>query len=146
MWVIDIRHWLNESQDRPAVPQLKKKVEKLREIIVFASSVESFVPVKSFPKCDKRPGRKADKIGLVGSFNVIIDRKIKSFLLDTLRMIKSDNKTRKFIMLILEKLTETGDKKLVDPLHEIADRFSVKMRSNVENAIEYLYEHEPMSN
>ena len=58
MWVIDIRHWLNESQTGPAVPQLKKKVDKLKEIIVFASSVESFVPVESFPKCDKRPGRK----------------------------------------------------------------------------------------
>jgi hypothetical protein len=59
MWVIDIRHWLNESQDGPAVQQLKKKVEKLKEIIVFATSVKSRFPVKAFPKCDKRPGRKA---------------------------------------------------------------------------------------
>ena len=61
MWVIDIRHWLNESQDGPAVPQLKKKVEKLEEIIVFATSVESLVPVSHYPKCDKRPGRKPCK-------------------------------------------------------------------------------------
>lgn len=61
MWVIDIRHWLNESQSGPAVPQLKKKVEKIKEIIVFASSVESFIPVESFPKCGRRPGRKPCK-------------------------------------------------------------------------------------
>ena len=61
MWVIDIRHWLNESLDGPATPQLKKRVEKLKEIIVYATSVESFVPVQSFLKCDKRPGRKLCK-------------------------------------------------------------------------------------
>ena len=61
MWVIDIRHWLNESQTGPAVPQLKKKVEKIKEIIVFATSVESFVPIKYFPKCERRPGRKPCK-------------------------------------------------------------------------------------
>jgi len=66
MLVIDIRHWLNESQDGPAVLQLKKKVEKLKEIIVFATSVKSFVPVKSFPKCDRRPERKPCK----GQLNV----------------------------------------------------------------------------
>lgn len=87
----------------------------------------------------------ANRIRLVGSFNVIIDQKIKNALLDILRLIKSDNKTRKLIMLILEKLAETEDKKLVAPLHEIANRFSVKMRSNVENAIKYVYEHEPFS-
>lgn len=61
MWIIDIRHWLNESHTGPAVPQLKKKVERLKEIIVFASSVESFVPTRAFPKCDRRPGRKSCK-------------------------------------------------------------------------------------
>ena len=58
MWIINIQHWLNESQTGPAVPQLKKKVERLKEIIVFASSAESFVSAESFPKCDRRPGRK----------------------------------------------------------------------------------------
>lgn len=58
MWVIDIRHWLNESQSGAAAPQLEKKVEKLKEIIVFATSVESSIPVQSFPKCNRRPGRK----------------------------------------------------------------------------------------
>lgn len=86
----------------------------------------------------------ADKIRLVGSFNVTIDRKIKDVLLDILRMIKSENKTRGFIKLILEKLAETGDKKLVEPLYEISEMFSVKMRNNVENAIQYLYRHKPI--
>ena len=61
MWVIDIRHWLNESQDGPAVPQLKKKVARLKEIIIFASSVEALIPVGAFPKCDRRPDRKPCK-------------------------------------------------------------------------------------
>jgi len=89
----------------------------------------------------KSPSLDIDKgIRLVESFNGNIDRKIKNTLLDILRLIKSDNKTRKLIIVILEKLVKTGDKKLVEPLYEIADRFSVKMRSNVEKAIEYLYE------
>ena len=33
MWIIDIRHWLNEQKDGPAVPELKLKVKKLAEII-----------------------------------------------------------------------------------------------------------------
>ncbi len=36
----------------------------------------------------------AKRIRLVGSFNGNIDRKIKNTLLDILRLIKSDNKTR----------------------------------------------------
>jgi hypothetical protein len=35
MWVIDIRHWLNEQQDGPAAPQLRHKVKKLAEIIIW---------------------------------------------------------------------------------------------------------------
>ncbi len=34
MWVIDIRHWLDETQSGPAVPQLRLKVKKLGEIII----------------------------------------------------------------------------------------------------------------
>ena len=58
MWVIDIRHWLNESQDGPAMPQLKKKVEKLKEIIVFATSDNAVDPYESNVKCGRRPIRK----------------------------------------------------------------------------------------
>jgi len=53
MWVIDIRHWLNESLDGPAAPQLKKRVDKLKEIIVYATSVQSFVPVENYPNVTK---------------------------------------------------------------------------------------------
>jgi hypothetical protein len=59
MWVIDIRHWLNESQDGPAVPRLKKQVHKLKEIIIFATSIKSNLLVKSSPKCGGMPGKKA---------------------------------------------------------------------------------------
>jgi len=58
MWVIDIRHLLNESGTRAAVPQLKKKVEKLREIIVFATSEQSDITYESNVRCNRRPGRK----------------------------------------------------------------------------------------
>ena len=34
MWVIDIRHWLDEeTQSRETVPQLKRKVKKLGEMV-----------------------------------------------------------------------------------------------------------------
>jgi len=35
MWMIDIRHWLNEQKNGPAVPELKLKVKKLAEIITY---------------------------------------------------------------------------------------------------------------
>ena len=59
MWVIDIRHWLNESKSGPAVPQLRQKVKKLGEIIAYATSVAAGIPVLSPPRCWRRPGRKA---------------------------------------------------------------------------------------
>jgi hypothetical protein len=38
MWVIDIRHWLNDGQTGPGAPQLRLKVEKLAEIITYATA------------------------------------------------------------------------------------------------------------
>jgi len=61
MWVIDIRHWLNEAQSGPAVPQLKRKVEKLKEIIVYATSDLFGDTYESNVKCSRRPGLKACK-------------------------------------------------------------------------------------
>ena len=29
MWIIDIRHWLDETQTGPGVPQLRSKVQAL---------------------------------------------------------------------------------------------------------------------
>ena len=58
MWVIDIRHWLNGSQDGPAAPQLKRKVEKLKEIIAFATSDNADNSYESNVKCGRRPGCK----------------------------------------------------------------------------------------
>ena len=62
MWVIDIRHWLdNETQTGPGVPQLKSKVKKITEIITYATSVEAGISVDSPPKCWRRPKRKPCK-------------------------------------------------------------------------------------
>ncbi len=43
MWVIDIRHWLNEQQDGPAVPQLRLKAKKLAEII-YGTGQKRMIP------------------------------------------------------------------------------------------------------
>jgi len=58
MWVIDIRHWLNETMSGPAVPRLRLKVKKLGEIIAYATSRKCGVGTDSAPKCWRRPGRK----------------------------------------------------------------------------------------
>jgi hypothetical protein len=44
MWVIDIRHWLNEQQVEPAAPQLRLKVKKLTEIITWITSRDRGLP------------------------------------------------------------------------------------------------------
>ncbi len=58
MWVIDIRHWLDETKSGPGVPQLRLKVKKLSEIITHATSVTAGIPVDEAPKCWRRPNRK----------------------------------------------------------------------------------------
>jgi hypothetical protein len=58
MWVIDIRHFLDDTQTGPAVPRLKFKVKKLSEIITYATSVAAGIPVDQTPKCWRRPERK----------------------------------------------------------------------------------------
>ena len=61
MWVIDIRHWLDETKSGPAVPQLNLKVKKLSEIIIYATSIAAGRSVESTPKCWRRPKRKPCK-------------------------------------------------------------------------------------
>lgn len=55
--VVNIRHWIDENEDA-AAPQLKSKVEFLKEVISFETSVvlghRAFEP----PLCRRRPGRK----------------------------------------------------------------------------------------
>lgn len=58
MWVIDIRHWLNEEQTGPGVPQLKSKVAKLAEIITYATARDIGLVTGDPPKCWRRPNRK----------------------------------------------------------------------------------------
>jgi hypothetical protein len=61
MWVIDIRHLLDSTLSGPAIPRLRLKVKKLGEIITYATSIESGIPVDYRPTCWRRPGRKACK-------------------------------------------------------------------------------------
>lgn len=58
MWVIDIRHWLNEQLDGPALPQLRLKVKKLAEIITWITSRDRGLSAGEAPKCWRRPKRK----------------------------------------------------------------------------------------
>ena len=53
MWVIDIRHWLNEEKSGPAAPQLKLKVKKLAEIITYATSRDRGLAAGEAPRCRK---------------------------------------------------------------------------------------------
>ena len=61
MWMIDIRHWLNEQKDGPAVPQLKLKVRKLAEIIAYATLCDRGLYTGKAPRCWRRPKRKPCK-------------------------------------------------------------------------------------
>ena len=58
MWVIDIRHMLDDNQSGPAIPRLKLKVQKLGEIITYATSKEVGIFVGFPPMCWRRPSRK----------------------------------------------------------------------------------------
>ena len=58
MWVIDIRHWLNDMGTEAGVPQLKNKVKKITEIILYATSINTGFKSPSVPGCWRRPKRK----------------------------------------------------------------------------------------
>ena len=58
MWVINIQDWLDETRTGPAVPRLRLKIKKLSEIITYATSEITEIPVGSPPNCWRRPGRK----------------------------------------------------------------------------------------
>jgi hypothetical protein len=58
MWVINIQHWLDETKTTAAIPQLRSKVQKLTEIITYATSVVAGRPTDPIPKCWRRPKRK----------------------------------------------------------------------------------------
>jgi hypothetical protein len=70
MWVINIQHWLNETKSGPAVPQLKLKVKKLSEIIIYATSIAAGLLVETTPKCWRRPQRKP----CTGELDIEIDQ------------------------------------------------------------------------
>jgi hypothetical protein len=70
MWVIDIRHWLDDSKTGPGVPQLRFKVKKLGEIITYATATAAGIPAEDPPKCWRRPNRKP----CAGNLDIRIDR------------------------------------------------------------------------
>ena len=72
MWVINIQHWLDETKTTAAVPQLRLKVQKLTEIITYATSVVAGMPTDSIPKCWRRPKRKPCK----GILDIHIDENL----------------------------------------------------------------------
>ena len=59
MWVIDIRHWLNDEQTGPGAPQLRLKVAKLAEIITYATARNRDLVSGEPPKCWRRPNHKS---------------------------------------------------------------------------------------
>ncbi|MBW1673734.1 MAG: hypothetical protein JRJ45_08845 [Deltaproteobacteria bacterium] len=69
MWVINIQHWLDETNTTAAVPQLRLKIQKLTEIITYTTSAVADMPTDSIPKCWRRPKRKPCK----GILNIHID-------------------------------------------------------------------------
>jgi len=71
MWVINIQHWLDETKTAVAVPRLRLKVQKLAEIITYATSVVAGMPTDLIPKCQRRPKRKPCK----GILKIHIDQK-----------------------------------------------------------------------
>lgn len=64
MWVIDIRHWLNDDQTEAAAPELRLKVIKLTEIITYITALESDLVVGDSPVCWRRPSHKPCKTPL----------------------------------------------------------------------------------
>ena len=75
MWVIDIRHWLDDkTQTGQAVPQLKFKVKRITEIIAHATSFKAGLSVDSPTICWRRPKRKPFKGQLDIQLSIITDQ------------------------------------------------------------------------
>jgi hypothetical protein len=64
---INIQHWLNETKSGPAAPDLRLKVEKITEIIIYATSL-SETQTGEPPTCRRRPKRKPCKGNLIINF------------------------------------------------------------------------------
>ena len=58
MWVINIRHWLDESLTGPGLPQLRFKVKKLTELITYTTAKEAGVSCAVQTLCWRKPKRK----------------------------------------------------------------------------------------
>jgi hypothetical protein len=69
VWFINIQDWLDDTNTGPVVPRLKRKVNKIIEMITYATSQISQFPIDSSPKCWRRPQRKPWK----GTLDVFLD-------------------------------------------------------------------------
>jgi len=58
MWVIDIRHWLDETLTGPGLPPTQIQGQKLTELITYATAKEAGVPFAVQPLCWRKPKRK----------------------------------------------------------------------------------------
>ena len=69
MLIVDIRLLLNKCLSGPELPQLKFKVQKLTEIIAYATAKEAGVSVDVQPRCWREPKRKPCDAELETSIN-----------------------------------------------------------------------------
>ena len=59
MWVIDIRHMLDDTFTRPAHRGFSTKVKQLGQIITYATAVEAGIELDFQPMCWRRPKKQA---------------------------------------------------------------------------------------
>lgn len=58
MWVVDIRHWINEETEDAAAPQLVRNVERMKKIIAYTTLKATGMQEEGPLRCWKRPKRK----------------------------------------------------------------------------------------
>jgi hypothetical protein len=55
MWVVDIRHLLDDTHSRPALPRFSFKVKRLGQIVTYATATAAGISVDFQPTCRRRP-------------------------------------------------------------------------------------------
>ncbi len=59
MWIIDIRHWIDEETEEAAAPQLSSNVKGLKEVIHFATSKAAGIDAE-LPRCWHPENKRCD--------------------------------------------------------------------------------------
>jgi hypothetical protein len=73
MWVIDIRHLLDDTLSGPGIPRLRLKVQKLTEIITYATAREACASIDVQPRCWRKPKRRP----CAGELEIRLDQDIE---------------------------------------------------------------------